>query len=153
MKPEVGYEFTREGDYNTINLPRKTNIESLVKASTIIVSIHLDSNKETTVNNIKAYYSLESPKEEEAKGLACSILNSLSSTLEGESGTSIIPLIPEEAQEEEKQIMSLADNEKKAAIVIKIGNIQGDKFPGWKTTDIGKAIYDGVRGYYEDQNE
>ena len=27
LKPEVGYEFTREGDYNTINLPRKTNIE------------------------------------------------------------------------------------------------------------------------------
>lgn len=148
-----GIESTRIGDLRA-RLGRLSSYSDKTENADIIISIHAGNYQDKNKNYIKAYYSFNSEKSEEAKALACAIINKILDNLDinktkfKDIAVAVVPVGKE--QNDEKQIL----NNNKVSILLEIGNIQIDKNAnmlgdiGIKNA-IGKSIYEALEGYYK----
>jgi N-acetylmuramoyl-L-alanine amidase len=110
-----------------------------------VISIHVGSNPNPEINNVKARISSESIMRQQSRRLACLILNSLSTELSTIKGLSIIPVNVSELKKDDP--MRILDTDK-VAVYLEIGNIMiNQKNLLQKIPEISKAINDGIKKY------
>ncbi|MFH2028192.1 MAG: N-acetylmuramoyl-L-alanine amidase [Nanoarchaeota archaeon] len=124
--------------------------DRMINSADMIIGLHA-GKYDSGINNIKAYYSIETSGEMKNKNikLACLILNKITDTDYSNieiSGTSIIPIFE---QDYENAILP----RDRPAILLEIGNLESEEgrriFTSGEWGKLGKAIIDGIEEYYK----
>lgn len=131
------------------HMPMAQRASSAMKSDSII-SIHLGSSPDPTVNNALAYFNVHSMKKEESISLGCNILNAVSDAFPQITGLAFVPvnLDNELKADSESRYSILLDD--KVAVLLEIGNIQK---PGMLVVrdsqiELAKAVLNGVERYH-----
>ena len=140
------------------NTPRlsKTKIKEKIKNSDIIISLHVGKD-DKEINNLKAYYSIQSNREIQDKTikLACLVLNKILDNEESGyiTGASIIPIDSDTILETDTDpILNYEEAKDKIAILLELGNIEinrGDNMLYKEDGKIGSSMIEGLKAYYE----